>query len=285
MLTMAPDAPTAIDADLARWLERAEALAFARLSAAAERTPGNPAGASRLEIGGGVAVSSKVGDDIILFDRALGFGFDEPLAEDVVEAVAGFFRDRARPRSSIQLAPSVATPEAVGWLRDRGYLPGRRWVKLWHDVRTLPLMRSSLRVERIDATRADDFVKIGIQVFELASTLDPFVRAVIGRPGWSHYLAFDADRPVATAAMYVTDDVAWLGFGATLEDARGRGGQSALFAARLRDAADLGCRWAVVETGEETAEFPVNHSYRNMVRAGFRLAYARQNYNRIVADG
>jgi GNAT superfamily N-acetyltransferase len=285
MLTMAPDAPTAIDSDLARWLERSEALAFARLTAAAERTPGNPAGASRLEIGGGVAVASEVSKDIILFDRALGFGFDEPLTEETVEAVAAFFRDRGRPRSSIQLAPAVATPEAVGCLRDRGYVPGRRWVKLWHDLRTLPVMRSSLRVERIDAARADDFVAIGLEVFELASSLDPFLRAVIGRPGWSHYLAFDADRPVATAAMSVFDDVAWFGFGATLEEARGRGGQSALFTARLRDAADLGCRWAVVETGEETEEFPVNHSYRNMVRAGFHLAYARQNYNRVVDLG
>jgi len=110
MLTMAPDAPTAIDSDLARWLERSEALAFARLTAAAERTPGNPAGASRLEIGGGVAVASEVSKDIILFDRALGFGFDEPLTEETVEAVAAFFRHRARPRSSIR---SVRPPMTI----------------------------------------------------------------------------------------------------------------------------------------------------------------------------
>ena len=80
--------------------------------------------------------------------------------------------------------------------------------------------------------------------------------------------------------MYIADDVAWLGFGATLEAARGRGGQSAIFAARLRDAKAAGCRWAITETGEETEEEPVNHSYRNMLRSGFRLAYARRNWVR-----
>jgi hypothetical protein len=81
--------------------------------------------------------------------------------------------------------------------------------------------------------------------------------------------------------MYLTEGVAWLGFGATLEVARGRGGQSALFAERLRDARDQGCRWAVTETGEESDEEPVNHSFRNMIRAGFKLAYARRNWVRI----
>ena len=80
--------------------------------------------------------------------------------------------------------------------------------------------------------------------------------------------------------MFVTEDVAWLGFGATLEAARGRGGQSAMFATRLADARAQGCRWAVTETGEETEEEPVNHSYRNMLRSGFRLAYARRNWVR-----
>ena len=46
---------------------------------------------------------------------------------------------------------------------------------------------------------------------------------------------------------------------------------------RLRDAAALGCRWAVTETGRDTAE-QSNASYRNMRRAGFDLAYLRRDY-------
>jgi hypothetical protein len=83
--------------------------------------------------------------------------------------------------------------------------------------------------------------------------------------------------------MYLVNGIAWLGFGSTLEDARGRGAQSAMFAERLRDAAVLGCRFAFTETGEETSDAP-NASYRNMLRAGFRLAYHRPNWVRRPPD-
>ncbi len=53
-----------------------------------------------------------------------------------------------------------------------------------------------------------------------------------------------------------------------------------MFAQRLADARALGCRLAVTEIGEETKDDPVNHSYRYMIRIGFNLAYARQNWVR-----
>ena len=52
-----------------------------------------------------------------------------------------------------------------------------------------------------------------------------------------------------------------------------------MFARRLHDARAAGCRFAVVETGEDTPEEP-NPSYRNMLRAGFELAYFRHNWVR-----
>ena len=64
---------------------------------------------------------------------------------------------------------------------------------------------------------------------------------------------------------------------ATLPPERGRGAQGALMARRMRDAAEMGCKWVITETGEETPDLP-NPSYRNMVRLGFKLAYFRQNY-------
>ena len=64
---------------------------------------------------------------------------------------------------------------------------------------------------------------------------------------------------------------------ATRPSHRRRGAQGALLARRIRDAADLGCRWLVTETGEDLPERP-NPSFRNMLRTGFELAYQRANY-------
>lgn len=56
---------------------------------------------------------------------------------------------------------------------------------------------------------------------------------------------------MSTAALHVSGDVAWLGYGATLEKYRGRGWQTAMFARRLADAHNLARRLAVTETGEK----------------------------------
>jgi GNAT superfamily N-acetyltransferase len=79
--------------------------------------------------------------------------------------------------------------------------------------------------------------------------------------------------------VYVDADVAWLGLGATLTHARGRGGQTALLSRRIDHARELGARWCVSETGEDTASNP-NPSHRNMVRTGFRVVWSRENWGR-----
>jgi hypothetical protein len=283
-VTETPAQPaTSLDPDLARWLERSEALFGRDTALAAAALPGNPAGAATIDVGGGVAVALGAAP-IGLFNRALGLGFDEPLTEDHVAAVDRFFAERHAPVSVVQLAPSIETPEAIGWLAAHGYRPGGAWVKVWHDLAVLPDAATDIRVDTMGPDRSDDFVRIALEAFEMPPVVASFASATIGRPGWRHYLGFDGDEPVSIAALYVTEGVAWLGYGATLEAARGQGGQSAMLARRLRDAKELGCRFAITETGEETEEEPVNHSYRNMLRSGFRLAYARRNYVRRVAS-
>ena len=47
-----------------------------------------------------------------------------------------------------------------------------------------------------------------------------------------------------------------------------------MFARRLMDARDLGCRMAITETGEDTPDDP-NPSLHNMLRTGFQVAYLR----------
>ena len=153
-------------------------------------------------------------------------------------------------------------------------------MKLWHDLRALPTASTDLRIELVGPEWAGDFARISVvEAYGFPPEIAPAVWATMGRPGWRHYLGFDGDAPVSSGAMRIDGGIAWLGFGATTEAYRGRGGQSAMFARRLRDARDAGCRLAITETGEETEENP-NPSYRNMLRAGFQLAYARRNWVR-----
>jgi GNAT superfamily N-acetyltransferase len=265
--------------ELTTRLEDAEARATASCFLAAERARSDIGAHTSLE--GDVSVVALDVVDSAFFNRALGLGTIAPASAEGVDRISATFRRWKRAQSMIQVPVDVTGPELEGWLGDAGYRRSRNWVKLWHDLRQLPEVPSSLRVERIGPADAAAFGKIVVDAFGMPSTVAPLATCPVGEAGWNHYLGFDRDTPVAAGAVYIDGETAWLGFGATLDAARGRGGQSAIFAARLRDARDAGCTLAVTETGEETSDDPVNHSFRNMVRLGFTLAYARPNWVRI----
>jgi GNAT superfamily N-acetyltransferase len=98
-----------------------------------------------------------------------------------------------------------------------------------------------------------------------------------GRDHWVCLLASAEGEPAAAAAVYIEGTHAWLGLGATLPAFRQRGGQSALLARRVQEAALRGASIAVTETGERVRDRPSN-SYRNILRCGFTERYLRQNY-------
>jgi GNAT superfamily N-acetyltransferase len=77
--------------------------------------------------------------------------------------------------------------------------------------------------------------------------------------------------------VYVDGDVAWIGAGATRPAFRRRGGQSALLAARVARALELGARTLVTETGARVDDRR-HTSYDNILRTGFREQYLRDNW-------
>jgi hypothetical protein len=265
------------DPEILHWSEMGEALAFLDTFAAAAARADDAVGAITSRPGGGVAFAF-MNLDIPFFNRAIGIGVARPAVESDIDEVVAFYDVAGRQASVAQIAPHATPPDVVGWFEARGYVRSRTWVKMWHSLTQIPDATTDLRIERIGPEWADDFGRLSVaEAYGFPEVVG--TAAGVGRPGWDHYVGFDGDVPVSTAATRIEDGVAWLGFGATTPSHRGRGGQSAMFARRLHDARDAGCRFAVVETGKDTTEDP-NPSYRNMVRAGFELAYFRHNWVR-----
>ena len=88
-----------------------------------------------------------------------------------------------------------------------------------------------------------------------------------GAPGWHFLVARAAGEPIAIGILYAQGDLACLFGGATSPRFRQRGAQTALVAARVALARELGCAWIGGHTGEPVADDP-QHSFRNMTRAG-----------------
>lgn len=79
--------------------------------------------------------------------------------------------------------------------------------------------------------------------------------------------------PWAKDAEPALDEIAYLLSAATSEADRKRGAQQALIAARLARARQLGCAIQVSETLSI-----LEHSLRNLQRAGFREIYEKEVY-------
>ena len=86
-------------------------------------------------------------------------------------------------------------------------------------------------------------------------------------------MAFDGGEPVAIAALCIFEDIGYLMAAATAESHRKRGAQQALIAKRVERAEQLGCSIQVSET-----LYMLEHSYRNLQRAGFREVYEKEVY-------
>jgi GNAT superfamily N-acetyltransferase len=214
------------------------------------------------EIGGAVCLAMRRLPGR-MFNRVLGLA-----ALDDVDEIAAFYGDGDWWVSdSHGLGPEL---EERGFARDYG------WMKFSRGVGPREA-RSELTVVQVDTSRAGDFGSVVAGGYALPEWAESFAASVVGRPGWSCYVAYDGDRPAGAGALFVDGAVGWLGFGATLPGYRGRGAQSAILAARIEDARRQGCRTVVTETGELEDDRPSN-SYRNILRAGFREAGVRPNY-------
>lgn len=243
-----------------------------RIEVEVSRTLGALLPARMLEAGGAVAFAMPALPEVRMMNRAVGITARTTDAE--LDEIEAFFRELG---VLYQLAPGE--PGLDERFAVRGLVPGYAWMKFVHDMPEMPEARTNLRVDRVDGSSAEAFAHVMRETWDFPDALDGWLAAMIELPGWTCYVTYDGEEPAGAAALYVNDGVAWLGFGSTRPAFRGRGSQGALFSARAADAAAQGARLFVTETGVAGEDGP-GASYRNILRAGFREAYARPNYIR-----
>jgi GNAT superfamily N-acetyltransferase len=219
-----------------------------------------------LDLDGAAAFSIGAHPTMLLFNRVLGLDDYAPLPD-----LEAWFGSR-RCSFAISVRPAADVERA---LVARGYRRGRAFMKFRRGVDRPPEPETSLRIERIDKERADEYGAVVATVFGMGSPLDRWFAALGTRAGWACFGALDGDRLVSTGAAHVAGKLGWLGAAGTLPEARGRGAQSAILAARIRAAADAGARVLAVETVDRV-DGEAEASFRNVVRAGFEEAYVQQ---------
>jgi GNAT superfamily N-acetyltransferase len=260
----------------ARHLEQVEIDAFSDLYRAADIETAAQCGIELPDIGAAcVAVASEI--DVLALNRVIGLGLNEPVDDNILDDIIEVYRNAGVPRFFILAHPLAKPSRLTAMLQSRGLHHYNNWIKLYRKAEPLPPAKTDLRIESIGSEHGPAFAEIVTSCFGWPEIMNPWIAGFVGRHRWLFYMAFDKDKPAATAASFIDGNYAWIDFAATLPEYRAKGAQSALAERRVRDIIDLGCEWLVVETAEETPEKSAP-SYRNMVRLGFAIAYARPNY-------
>lgn len=266
----------AVGVEVGRACELGEARAWEECVEACAAVEGNPLRAEVVRISQ-TPVPVLAALNYSLFNRVIALGVAEPARDADIAAIAETYADRKQTNWAVCLAPGAEPAELAARLEEHGLQRSSDFAKVVRTTENPPSVETALRIEEIGPERRDDFVAVNIGAWGVPPAFSAWFGGTLGRPGWRHYLGYAGDDPVSTGGLYVSDDVGWLGFGATLPDYRGRGGQSAIMARRIRDAAALGCDYVHTETLAETPDKP-NPSYRNMIATGFELAYLRPTY-------
>ena len=215
--------------------------------------------------------------DALVLNRTIGIGLRTRPSRDLITSIVDRYKAKGIRNYGFQLSPVVNNPDLMDSLLSCDLHRRDNWAKVYRDSTPETLSSTDLRIERVSPEHADIFGKVAHTGFSQPETLAPLMSSTVGAPGWIHYLAWDGDTPAGVSALRVKDDIGWLGVGAVLPEFRRRGGQGALMSQRINDAHDLGCKWIITETGQDTSEKP-NPSFHNMIRTGFKVAYQRPNY-------
>ncbi|WP_088348106.1 MULTISPECIES: hypothetical protein [Rhodomicrobium] len=231
--------------------------------------------AYRLKGDAALLISRRI--DSLVFNRLACLGVVSPAQPQVLDEAIAAFDAADTPNGGVQVPEGEKALEAL--CNARGLVPHHRvWAKFIRRPGIITA-QSSLEVRMIGREHAAAFGEIAATVFGLPSAAAEWLSALVDRPRWTCFMAFDGEAPVATAALFVHGASGWLGVGAALSAYRQRGAQSALLAARVSHAAVQGARILTTETGVPHPGEP-GHSYGNIQRAGFDIAYLRPNFCR-----
>lgn len=233
--------------------------------AALQSWDGNVYGARMEQFGEATAFLVRNAPNI-LFNRVMGLG---PRNADDVAAIASWYR-AARRKCRLDIVPSRADAALLRRMAQHGWYQSYFYGALYgapHPAKG----RSDVVVHKVGRDDVEVFMRAYVEGFGLTtlSAAADAIRALFGRPAIHFYLAAVDDAPAAVAILSLSRGVGYLAASATRPPFRGRGCQTALLRRRIADAGDAGCDLVVGHTGV------LSGSYRNMERAGLRLAYTK----------
>ncbi len=261
------------DKNLSQKLERTEARANASFVEARQNI--SPEfGAEWIEVAGAYAMFDGIESPLT---QTFGLGIFEEITNKELDELEAFFKKHDAPIFH-EVSP-LADVSLINLLNERGYQPCELTSVLYQELenkQNLPI-NPNIKTRIIETgeeelwaqTSADGWAT---EMEGLAEFMFNFGKISANTKGGFPYLAELNSQPIATGMLFIYDDTAILAGASTMPEARGQGAQNALLNARLRFAAENGCKIAIMGAS------PGSISQRNAEKNNFRIAYTRTKW-------
>lgn len=232
-----------------------------------------------VEVGQGAAIFAGPGSPT---NKMIGIGFGEPLDPAVLDDLEARFAARdARFQAEVSV---LAEPRTHADLVARGYVASGFEHVLGHPMGSaIAPLPAGVDVEivsaadmpalceaMVEAFAAPDVGGVGGDAIPPADEIRRWFMVTMSVDGFRGYLARVDGKIAGGGSLRIDGDIAQFSGAGTLPGFRRRGVQTAVYRARLADAAAAGCTVGVVVTQ------PGSKSQQNAQREGFGLLYARQ---------
>jgi GNAT superfamily N-acetyltransferase len=224
-----------------------------------------------------VSVASTLPASAIVINRAVGIGLRKPATEETIQQIIDAYQSMGVDRYFLQIHPAAEPSTISTWLHDRGLERARGWQKFSRGREAVPTARTDLTIREIGTDNGADFAAILSDAFDLGDRARPWLSQFPARDRWHVFMTYDGAVPAGTGSVFIDGEYAWIDFGATAPQFRQRGSQSSLLRHRVQFALDCGCRQMFTCTGEAVPG-DAQHSYSNILKAGFKEDYVRANY-------
>jgi GNAT superfamily N-acetyltransferase len=233
-------------------------------------------GAEWVEVGGVYAMFDAVDSPTT---QTFGLGLFDEINENELDEIEAFFKER-KTSVNHEVSP-LADPLVFTLLNKRGYQPIQFSNVLYQGLDSANInflaKNSQISTRIINKNEIELYAETSTKGWldempEYAEQMLEFSLIGASAEGALPFIAELDNKPIATGALYIYEDVAILAGASTIPEARRQGAQNALLSARLRYALENGCRIAVMDA------MPGSGSQRNAEKNGFRIAYTRTKW-------
>jgi len=218
--------------------------------------------------------------------QTFGLGMFEEANAEQLDELEKFFATRGAP--VLHEVSPMADPSLMQLLSSRGYTPIELTSVMYREIESgVPptesrlkagLETAKLKTRIVDESEADLWARTSSAgwstVMEgLGDFMLGFGQISARCNGAYPYLAELDGKAISTGMLFIYENACILAGTSTIPEARNQGAQNALLAARLKFAAERGCKLAIMGAA------PGSQSQKNAQKNGFNIAYTRTKWH------